>query len=54
MSMKDVAEDAIPSDVAIRVCSEIRSEKGVKLFSQCWGCVRFSKGDGENVFQQKT
>ena len=43
--MKDVAEDAIPSGAAIRLCSEIRSEKGVKLFSQCWGCVKFSKGN---------
>lgn len=43
--MKSATVRAIPRDVASRLCSEIRCEKGVKLFSQCWGCVRFSKGD---------
>ena len=37
--------EAIPEDVALQVCSEIRAEKKVKLFTQCWGCVKFSKGD---------
>jgi hypothetical protein len=47
--------EPIPKEEAIKLCSEIRGEKGVKLFSQCWGCMRFSKGDPrENVFQQQT
>lgn len=36
---------AIPQEVALQLCEETRKEKGVKLFSQCWGCVKFSKGD---------
>jgi len=43
--MKGVSEEAIPKDVALQLCSEIRNEKKVKLFTQCWGCVKFSKGD---------
>jgi len=43
--MKDGSGEAIPKDVALQLCSEIRAEKKVKLFTQCWGCVKFSKGD---------
>jgi uncharacterized protein (DUF779 family) len=43
--MKSDSGETIPCDVALQLCSEIRQEKGVKMFSQCWGCVRFSKGD---------
>jgi uncharacterized protein (DUF779 family) len=39
------AAEPIPKDEAAKLCSEIRKEKGVRLFSQCWGCMRFSKGD---------
>lgn len=42
--MKKGLAEPIPADEAARICSEIR-EKGVRLFSQCWGCMRFSKGD---------
>jgi recombinational DNA repair protein RecR len=37
--------EAIPEVVALQLCSEIRNEKKIKLFTQCWGCVKFSKGD---------
>jgi len=37
--------EAIPREVAERLCGEIAAVKGNKLFSQCWGCLRFSKGD---------
>ena len=36
---------AIPTDVAVKLCEEVQEEKGVRLFSQCWGCLKFSKGD---------
>ena len=36
--------EGIPKETAIRLCNEIRSTKEKKLFSQCWGCVKFSKG----------
>jgi hypothetical protein len=37
--------DAIPREVSRQLCDEIRREKEHKWFSQCWGCVKFSKGD---------
>ena len=40
-----MVEVPIPKDVAIRLCDEIRAEKERKLFTQCWGCVKASKGD---------
>jgi hypothetical protein len=43
------SETPIPKDEAMKLCSEIRKEKGIKLFSQCWGCMRFSKGDSEKM-----
>ncbi len=36
--------EGIPKDIAIRLCNEIRLTKEHRLFSQCWGCVKFSKG----------
>jgi len=41
--------EPIPKDEAAKLCSEIRNEKGVRLFSQCWGCLRFSKGDAAKM-----
>ena len=35
----------IPEDVALKLCKEIRQDKSVKLFSQCWGCLKYSKED---------
>jgi hypothetical protein len=38
----------IPKDVALQLCIEIRRKnKGKWSFAtlQCWGCVRFSRGD---------
>jgi hypothetical protein len=43
--LKGDSPDDISGDLAFRLCSELRKEKGVRLFSQCWGCLRFSKGD---------
>lgn len=40
---------AIPPDVARRLCLEIREEKAQRLFTQCWGCVKFSKSDEKNL-----
>ena len=38
-------ETAIPRQVAVEICETIRKEKAKRIFSQCWGCSRFSKGD---------
>jgi hypothetical protein len=35
----------IPTEMAISLCQEVQDEKGVRLFSQCWGCLKFSKED---------
>ncbi|HLN45226.1 MAG TPA: hypothetical protein VK209_05920, partial [Candidatus Sulfotelmatobacter sp.] len=37
--------EPISKEEARKLCSEIRAEKGIKIFSQCWGCLRFSKGN---------
>jgi len=41
--------DAIPEEVAIRLCEEIRKENHRRWYSfygmWCWGCNKFSKGD---------
>lgn len=40
---------AIPKDVAFQLCTEILQEYRHKWYTaarwQCWGCIRFSKGD---------
>jgi hypothetical protein len=43
--MKGNSGGTILKDVALKLCSEIRNEKKVKPFTQCWGCVKFSNGD---------
>ncbi len=34
---------SIPLEKAYELCKAHRDKHGVRLFSQCWGCVRFSK-----------
>jgi len=38
-------EKPIPEDVAFELCKKIREGKKVRIFSQCWGCVKYSKED---------
>jgi hypothetical protein len=38
-----VPELSIPLEKAFELCKAHREKKGVRLFSQCWGCVRYSK-----------
>ena len=33
----------ISLEKALELCREHRSQHKVRLFSQCWGCLRFSK-----------
>ncbi len=40
-----MATSSIPKEVAKALCDQIRAKKEKKLFSQCWGCVKASKGD---------
>ena len=41
--------NSIPEDVALQICDEIRRENHGKWYTfsrlQCWGCLKFSKGD---------
>ena len=36
---------SIPTDEAVRLCEEVQKEKGVRIFSQCWGCLKFTKDE---------
>ena len=44
-----VPTDAIPKDVAFRLCEKIREENRGKWYRwtawMCWGCTTFCKGD---------
>jgi len=48
-----VPPDAIPRDVAFRLCEEIREENRGRWYRwtawMCWGCTTFSKGDLEKM-----
>jgi len=37
--------DSIPREVALQLCAEICEKNRRKLFTQCWGCWKASKGD---------
>jgi hypothetical protein len=39
----------IPLDIARQLCTDIRKEKAPKLFSQCWGCMKATKGAEEKM-----
>ena len=45
--------DAIPREVALQLCAEIREENRGKWYSfarlQCWGCMTYGKGDPEKM-----
>ncbi|MFB3890099.1 MAG: hypothetical protein ACE14S_11455 [Candidatus Bathyarchaeia archaeon] len=43
------AEEPIPWETALELCGEIRKKKAGRLFTQCWGCVRFSKGEAAKM-----
>ena len=38
-----------PFEEAIELCRKYREKQKVRVFSQCWGCVRFSKGNPEKM-----
>ena len=43
------ATTALPMDLAQELCEQIQRRQPIKLFTQCWGCVRFSKGDPQKM-----
>jgi hypothetical protein len=49
MPKKGMGKGPIPKETARQLCAQIRSQKALKLFSQCWGCVRATKGVEEKM-----
>lgn len=49
--------NAIPRDAALLICAAIRRESYGKWYTftglQCWGCMRFSKGDPAKMYLSK-
>jgi hypothetical protein len=45
----DMAETSIPFGITVGFCKKYREENKVCLFSQCWGCSRFSKANPEKT-----
>ncbi|MGA1866331.1 MAG: hypothetical protein ACMUFK_02555 [Thermoplasmatota archaeon] len=39
----------IPLEKGLELCMRYRQRHKVRLFSQCWGCVKFSKGDPKKM-----
>jgi hypothetical protein len=43
----------LSKETALQLCAEIRQQYGGKWYTfagwQCWGCVRFSKGDPDKM-----
>ncbi len=40
----------IPIEKAIELCKEYREKHKVRMFSQCWGCLKFSKEPNKMCF----
>ena len=45
----ETSENNIPLEKAYALCKTHRERNGVRLFSQCWGCVRYSKDVPEKM-----
>ena len=39
----------IPLERAIELCKAYREKHKIRLFSQCWGCLRFSKEEPQKM-----
>jgi len=46
---ENAKKDPIPLETARELCAQIRQIKAKKLFTQCWGCVRATKGAEEKM-----
>lgn len=40
---------SISLEKAVELCQSYRDKNGVRMFSQCWGCLRFSKGQPQKM-----
>ena len=39
----------IPFETAKELCQEYRDTHGVEKFTQCWGCLKYSRQDPEKM-----
>ncbi len=50
---RGIIMNAIPGDLALQLCSEFRQDTRGKCYAfawlQCWGCMRFSKGNPDKM-----
>ncbi len=44
-----MSEVFIPIEKARELCMSFREKHQVRMFSKCWGCIRFSKGVSEKM-----
>jgi hypothetical protein len=44
-----LSEISIPLETAAELCKAYRDRHGARLFTQCWGCVKYSKGVPEKL-----
>lgn len=44
-----MAEESMPFERAFELCKRYREEHKVRVFSMCWGCMRYSKGNPEKM-----
>lgn len=44
-----MSEIKLSLEDAYNYCKKHREKKKVRLFSQCWGCVKFSDGDPKKM-----
>ncbi|GAB4480215.1 MAG: hypothetical protein Kow00124_26690 [Anaerolineae bacterium] len=47
--MKTAQVDSLPMEIAEPICREVQDRQWIKVFTQCWGCIRFSKGDPQKM-----
>ena len=44
-----VTMTTLSMELASKLCQEIQDNQFIKIFTQCWGCVKFAKGDPEKM-----
>ncbi len=40
---------SIPLEDAVLLCKQYTDSHAVRIFTQCWGCLRFSNGNPEKM-----
>ena len=37
--------EPLSMDTAVQICNDVQAGQLIKIFTQCWDCTTFSKGD---------